>query len=175
MFSYQEFKSKIAQEGVARNNRFNVIIPIPSSLASPYESYSLSLFCNSVSIAGVNIASEPVKLFGENIEVPYDRNFSGATFTFLVASDLLERKIFDDWFNLIQNPTSRVFSYMDEFKAKEVIVEVLDLDDNPKYQIVLYDAFPKNIGALTLSSENNSVMSFDVTMDYRYYTTGLVG
>lgn len=171
MFSYEKFKSRIKEKGVARNNRFNVNIALPESLGVSYDAFSIMLVCTSVSLTGVNVASEPVKLYGESVEVPYDRNFSGVSFTFVVTSDMKERKLFDDWIDFIQNPTTRTFRYIDEFKAREVKIEVLDLKDNPKYEITLYDAFPKTIGALSLSSEDNGAMTFNVDMDYRYYTT----
>ena len=171
MFSYEKFKSTIKDKGVARNNRFNVNIALPPALSSSYDTFSIMLLWTSVNLTGVNVASEAVKLFGESVEVPYDRNFAGVSFTFVVTTDMKERKLFDDWIDFIQNPTSRTFTYMDEFKASEVKIEVLGLDDKSRYTITLYDAFPKTIGALSLSSEDNGAMTFNVDMDYRYYMT----
>lgn len=171
MFSYEQFKSEVKSKGLARNNRFNVNIALPPQLSSSYDTFSIMMFCKTVSLAGVNVASDSVKLYGESVEVPYDRNFSGATLTFLVGSDMKERQLFDDWINIIQNPNTRTFSYMDEFKAKEVLIDVLDLNDNIKYTITLYDAFPKSVGNLSLSSDDNNIMTLDVSLDYKYYKT----
>ena len=171
MFSYNEFKSQIAKNGVARNNRFAVNISVPLQLTEGYDIKQLMLYCTSVNLSGVNISSDAVKLYGESIEVPYDRTFSGATFSFLMSPDLKEKKLFDDWIDLIQNPNNRTFGYMDDFKAEEISIQVLDLNDEYRYEVKLYEAFPKTIGNLNLANDAAGVMSLDVSFDYRYYKT----
>lgn len=169
MFSYDQFKSQIAKEGLARQNRFEVLISPPNFY--PAENEKISLYCQSVSIPGVNVASDAVRLMGEVVEIPYDRTFSGANMSFYVDSRMDVRKYFDDWINEIQNTVRRTFSYPDDFKSREIKVTVLKLDDTPVYSITMYDAFPKSLGQLSLSNDSTGVMTFDVSFDYRYYTT----
>ena len=48
---------------------------------------------------------------------------------------------------------------------------MLDMNDALKMTMVLHDAHPKTIGTLQLDNSDPGVMTFDVTFDYRYYTT----
>lgn len=169
MFSYDQFKSQIAKEGLARQNRFEVLISPPAFL--PVETNKISLYCQSVSIPGVSVSSDPVRIMGEVVEVPYDRAFTGATMVFYVDTRMDVRKYFDDWVNTIQDTDRRTFKYPNDYKSKEVTVSVLRLDNTPVYNIKLFDVFPKSIGGLSLSNDTQGVMTLDVSFDYKYYKT----
>lgn len=173
MFSYEEFKGRVRGKGLSKQNRFYMIISPPPSIGTTDLSTVL-LLCQSVSVPGVSIASAPVRTTGETIEAAYDRTFGAASATFYVDADMKVRFFFDEWVNSIQNPTTRVFAYPKEYKSPEIEIGVLRLDNNPSYIITLYDAFPKSIGNLSLSGENNNIMTLDVSFDYRYYTTKIM-
>lgn len=136
--------------------------------------FTVLLLCQSVSVPGVSISTQPVRTTGETVEAAYDRTFAAANATFYVDVDMRVRYFFDAWINSIQDPTTRIFSYPKDYKSPEIEIGVLRLDDNPSYAITLFEAFPKSIGNLTLSGENNNLMTVDVTFDYKYYTTRML-
>lgn len=173
MFSYEEFKSNIKRTGVARQNRFAVLISPPPILDAT-NIQNVLLMCKGVSVPGVNVAGTPIRTTGETIEAAYDRTFGPASLDFYVDSEMKVRYFFDQWINNIQSPTTRIFSYPKEYKSPQVEISVLRLDDNASYTLTLFDAYPKSIDALTLSSDNNGAMTFNVSLDYRYYTTELI-
>jgi hypothetical protein len=173
MFSYNDFKSTVRQMGVSRQNRFSVMIAPPAALEST-NLQSVILFCKGVSVPGVNIVTAPVRTTGETIEAGYDRTFGAASMNFYVDTDLKVRYFFDEWMNLIQNSDTRIFNYPNDYKARTIEISVLRLDNNISYMITLYEAFPKSIDPINLSSDENGVMTLGVSFDFKYYKTELI-
>ena len=182
MFNYQEFVSRVKTDGLARQNRFFIQIAMPSLSGDSAELFSpsgensrmLHAFCKSVSLQGVNVATIPHRDVGETFEVPYDRNFTPASFTFYMDRNMYIRKFFDDWVNAIQDPYSRQLGYYKDIVSPAISIFVLDKMDLVNYMVILKDAFPKTIGALNLDQSNNEIMTFDVTIDYHNYNTIIV-
>lgn len=181
--SYREFVQRIKTEGVARQNRFSLDLPMPPGMQGRSSLFAsaggealrtIQLLCKSVSVPGINVASAPYYTVGEAIEAPYSRTFSGATMTFYVDSKMYVRKMFDEWMDLIQDPTTRSMGYYQDF-VTNATVNVEDIQNNIRYTIVLYDLFLKNIGAISLDQGANDIMTLDVTFDYHYYRTFLSG
>lgn len=173
MFSYEEFKGAVKKNGISRQNRFTVMIPPPPALDST-NIQTVLLMCKGVSVPGVNMVTAPVRTTGEMTEAAYDRTFGAASLNFYVDADLKVRYFFDQWINLIQSPSTRIFTYPKEYKSEQIEISVLRLDDNPSYMITLFDAFPKSIGDLSLAGDDTNAMTLNVTFDYRYYTTEII-
>lgn len=173
MFSYEEFRGRVRRGGLSKQNRFHMLIAPPPILDTS-DLGTVLLLCQSVSVPGVSLSTAPVRTTGEQIEAAYDRTFSAANATFYVDADMRVRYFFDEWINKIQNPTNRIFAYPQEYKSPEIEISVLKLDDTPSYAITLFDAFPKSVGQLQLSGDNNNLMTLDVSFDFKYYTTKLL-
>lgn len=174
MFSYEEFKSSIRAEGLARQNRFYVEVSPPNTLiGNPIvgDLRHVLLRCKSVNVPGVSLSSAQERIVGEQIEKPYDRNFGSASMTFYMDQFFTAREFFERWVDSIQNSKSRTIGWYDDFISREVNVNVLDLNDNVKMTMVLHDVHPKTLGPLQLDNSDTGVMTFDVTFDYHYYTT----
>ena len=166
-FKLNEFISNVKNRGVAVQNRFWIMMPQPTILDR--ENKEISMFCKSVSIPGVNIASSAERLTGEVSEIPYDRNFGAASMVFWNRADFDTRDYFERWVDGIQDPKTRILSYYNDFKS-DIQVNVLDKMDKLRYRVTLHSAHPKSIGGLVLDNETPGVMSFDVQFDYRHYT-----
>lgn len=175
MFSIKEFLGFTKNDGLSRQNRFYTMITQPYLMtAGTEEMRKISLLCNSVSVGGVNVSSTPVRITGEVIEVPYDRTFSGATLTFYVDRQMYIRKFFEDWVNNIQAYNTRILNYYDDYISPVIEIYNLDKKNRMTFGMFLWDVFPKTIGPLSLAFSNNDIMTFDVTFDYRYYTTEII-
>ena len=166
-FKLNEFISNVKNRGLAVQNRFWVMIPPPVIMAK--DNREISVFCKSVTIPGVNIATSSERLTGEVSEIPYDRNFGMASMIFWNRADFDTRDYFERWIDGIQNPRTRILSYYNDYKS-DIQVTVLDKMDVPKYRVKLHSAHPKSVGALSLDNDTPGVMSFDVQFDYKYYT-----
>ena len=91
----QEFISHVKNSGLARNNRFSVNIGFPASVTSSYTYRLTSIFCESASIPGYNIATQPHRIFGESREVPYQPMYDPVSLTFLLDTDFTIKTAFE--------------------------------------------------------------------------------
>lgn len=156
-----DFISNIKKEGLARQNRFTVTI---AGQNNPL----VHLFCEQAILPSLSLASAPVRTWGESREAVYDRNFESATFSFLVDTNMEVKKYFDQWMDDIIDPTTRIVSYYDTY-VQDIYVQVQDTKDNDTYQVILYDAYPKTIGAINLDNNSKDTMKIQVTFNYKYH------
>ena len=182
--SYREFLAQIKDTGVAKQNRFHISLPRPNKLegtgigASLFSSANstnrmLHLMCKSVVVPGMTIATQPLRLTGEAIEIPYDRTYGAATISFYVDRNFYVRQFFNDWLDTIQSPKTRILSYYDDI-VTNIQIFVESVDGQTRYKQILHEALPKSVGELTLDHANNDLMVIDVTFDYRFYETSLL-
>lgn len=164
-----DFISEVKKDGLARQNRFTVTITPPISMSNLGDSTQLAqLFCEQASLPSVSYASQPVKTFGENREVVYDRNYEDITLSFLVDRKMMVKAYFDEWSNAVIDPISRVAGFYEDY-AKDIVISVQDTEDNNVYTTVLYEAYPKTIGAVQLDHNSKDIMKLQVTFTYKYH------
>jgi hypothetical protein len=167
-----QFISQVQQLGIARSNRYNVIITPPQKLPR-LGSLGLSnmlLFCDQVQIPGINISTIQNRTFGEFREVPYEKLFGDIQLSFYVDNNLTVKGFFDDWVNLIQNPASRIFEYYNNY-ISTMQIEVEDTQNRIRHRTNVYEAYPKTISPIQLDYSNKDIMKLQVTMQYKYWTT----
>ena len=182
MFTFDDFRAKVKQDGLARSNRFYISIAPPNLKGesarlfggASQELRDLHLLCKSVNIPGVSLLTAQLRLTGEQIEIPTDRAFAPATFTFYVDRKMIVRKFFDDWMFTVQDFNTRAMGWYQDFIAPSIVVYTCDRQSRAVYAIVLYNAKIKSIGNLQLDQQTNDVMTFDATIDYHYYLTILI-
>jgi hypothetical protein len=170
-FRYDNFLSFVKEDGLAKQNRFEVDIAMPPALvARGYNNRNLTLLTKSVSVPGVNIATGEIRVVGEIMPFPYDRTFGGATVTFYVDKRFNVRKIFEDWVDAIQDPNTRLLGWYND-TISDIKVLVMDKQENINFEIQLFEVRPKTLGALSLDQGTGEMMTFDVTFDFKYYRT----
>lgn len=163
----KDFISEIKTQGLARTNRFSVEVSPPSSTSSGINRKVL-LLCDSAQLPGMSYATTQNRSYGEFREVPYDRLFEAVNLTFYVDSNMVVKKIFDDWLMYIQNPVSRSYQYYANY-VRPMTIQVQDLNDKTKYEVKLHEAYPKTMAAINLSSDSKEVMKLQVTFQYKYF------
>jgi hypothetical protein len=166
--SINQFISNIKSNGLSRTNRYAVNFTLPD-LNSGIVRNAL-LLCESVNLPSLNYATSETRTFGEVTHMPYERQYGEVSMIFYVDKDMTVKGIFDTWMDSIQDPTTRTFNYYDEY-AKDITIEVQDLENRKTYEVILHEAYPKNIGAIQLSSESRGIMKMQVNFVYKYYET----
>jgi hypothetical protein len=127
------------------------------------------LFCDQIQLPGVNYSTTQIRTFGEFRETPYEKLYDNLTMSFYVDNDMKVKGLFDDWIGSIQDPITRTFSYYDQY-ISEMKIEVQDLQNKTRYEMTLYECYPKNIGSIQLDYANKDFMKMQVTMQYKYWT-----
>lgn len=163
----KDFIAQVKKDGIARNNRYSVIFTPPSSV-NPSALKNVLLFCDQIQLPGVNYSTVQNRTFGEFRETPYEKLFDAVNMSFYVDTNLKVKYMFDEWINSIQNPDTRLFKYYNEYTTN-MSIEVLDLQDKTRYEVALYECYPKNIGSIQMDNSSKDVMKIQVTMQYKYW------
>jgi hypothetical protein len=162
----KDFIANVKKSSLARTNRFTVMIG--SSAAESETGRIVQLFCEQAALPSISFASQPVRTFGDQREVVYDRNFELLNLTFLVDREMKVKDYFDQWCNRIVKPDTRTNGYYDDYVQK-IEIYVQDTKDNNTYKCTVYEAYPKTVSAVTLDNNSKDVMKLQVSFAYRYH------
>jgi hypothetical protein len=170
MSTLNDFIAQVKTIGMARTNRFRVILTPPSKLPQlGVEGLkNILLFCDQVQIPGLNLATIQNRTYGEFREVPYEKLYGDIQMSFYVDNNLTVKGLFDDWMNLIQSPGSRNFEYYDNYTSS-MQIEVLDTNDRLRHRTYIYEAYPKTISPIQMDYASKDVMKLQVNMQYKYW------
>ena len=163
-----QFIAEVKTGALARTNRFGVEFTPPGSI-NPGNLQKILLFCDTVQLPGINYSTVQNRTFGEFREVPYEKLYEPINLTFYVDNDMKVKQLFDDWMSLISNPMTRTYGYYNTYIAKKFIIEVQDINDKTRYQVELFEAYPKNMNAVSLDNASKDVMKLTVNMQYKYW------
>jgi hypothetical protein len=167
-----DFKSSVSgSNGLARANRFSVVMQMPAGIVSagvtPFS--NLLLFCDQATLPGLTVNTTPVRTFGEVRETPTEFMFEPVTLSFYVDQNMLIRGWFNNWIKYIQNGDTRTFKYYDDFICKQMQINVQDSVDQTRHQVHLYEVWPKSVGAIQLDYASKDIMKMSVTLQYKYW------
>jgi hypothetical protein len=167
-----EFIAQVKTIGMARTNRFSVILTPPIKLPRLGNEglKNILLFCDQVQIPGLNLATIQNRSFGEFREVPYEKLYGDLQMSFYVDNNLAVKGLFDDWMNLIQSPNSRTFEYYDNY-VTTMQIEVEDIANRIRHRTYVYEAYPKTVAPIQMDYASKDVMKMQVTMQYKYWKT----
>ena len=163
-----QFISEVKTGALARTNRFGVEFTPPAGI-NPGNLRKILLFCDTVQLPGINYSTVQNRTFGEFREVPYEKLYEPINLTFYVDNDMQVKKMFDDWMSLISNPETRTYSYYNSYIAPKFVIEVQDINDKTRYQVELFEAYPKNLNSVNLDNASKDVMKLTVNMQYKYW------
>lgn len=183
-----EFITAVKKRGLARTNRYSVIIPFPNGGGE--RGRLATIFCDQVTLPGISVATTPSRFYGETREMAYERVFEPVTMSFYVDMDMEIKTAFDDWMNSIVNPVTRAISYYDSY-VRPVFIYVENDEYTPTnsapgsvgnldpvngrreakspYMITLQEAYPKTVNAITLDTGSKEIMKLTVQFQYRYW------
>ena len=176
-----------SKDGYAQPNRYEVLIFPPTKPASGGENLSrgdisqisskdkreISLRCESITLPGRNLSTTgdtnyhgPVKTIVNNVN--YD---DSVKMVFQSSSDLRERVFFEKWQYAAFNPKTWNVGYYNDYVGS-VFIYLLDKQDQRRYGLKLWEAFPKSIAPTDLSyAGNNEIIKLSVNMNFRYWSS----
>jgi len=191
----QRFQSQINQgEGMARPNRFYVIINPPqnivttpggppsqlsqntqNNLSSGQMRENMQMMCNKITMPSRDINTAPAKTYGPKREMPYAYSFSGEIeLTFFGDKFLRQRMFWENWQKQIFNSETHDSKYYDQYVGSIDIFQLgqfdakADDDARVTYAVRLYEVYPQTISAIEYAyGTNNSIVEVPVTLNFR--------
>jgi hypothetical protein len=172
MPALSEFLSSFTSD-LARPSRFIVNINIPNLISGPGSgSYSarqqLSLHCENANLPGRTFATMEQKNYGPVQKYPYLTTYTDMDLTFIVAGNMAERYLFDDWINTINSTYTNNFYYKSEY-ATSILINQLDVSNKITYSVELINAYPISMNQLDLDWSTDGYHKLVVTFAYDYW------
>jgi hypothetical protein len=164
MTTIKDFKAAISSHGFNAGNRFDVMI-FTRAVSMPR---FLSQYVESVSLPGRSFSTSDIKVgTGFTQKRPYNSVFDDVTMTIRLDEDLLIKKYFDDWQNVMHNKGTGYMSYLDEYKSS-IEIRVFDKSNSVIYTCKLFEAYPISVAALDMNhSTQNDIAKLSVTFAYK--------
>lgn len=201
MATLEQHIAYLMQHGMARTNRFMVVIPLPDKLVLPSRKFSgtvgselqqssgsdnrttgvssgvdgsraLELKVSQTTFPMKNISQTETKYNGDVHKMAGTISYGAQQFVFECSEDLYEKNVIDAWMNLIINPNSYENSYYRDY-VTDIFLHQLDMQDRPTHTVVIQDAYPMMCNELTLSNkEMNNTHELMTTFSFkRWYSS----
>ena len=131
-------------------------------------------FCNAIQMPDREIVMKEVKHNGPTRNIAYDFKSGDITATFFADKFLRERTYFELWQKSAFSTTSFNYNFYKDYVTNLNIFQLGQYAsrqerDDVTYGVQLIDAFPKSISAVDYSAEANTVQTFSVTFNFRYW------
>ena len=191
----QRFQAQINQgEGMARPNRFYVIINPPqklvttpggppsqlsqntnNDLSSAAMRENMQMMCNKITMPSRDINTAPHKTYGPKREMPYAYSYSGEIeLTFFGDKFLRQRMFWENWQKTIFDGETHDMRYYDDYVGSIDIFQLgqfdakADDDARVTYAVRLFEVYPQIISPIEYTyGNNNAIVEVPVTLNFR--------
>lgn len=184
--SISAFASTIGKRGIARNNRFLVLIPplrainmfsnplmnsIIDQIAPNFSgnsSLGIALICSATELPGRTFMTSDKREYPQPIEnVPYMESPGEMTMKFILGRDMFEYFFFQQWANDVIHRNTNLLNYYDEYTTS-IIVSQLDENDNVIASVELEKSWPVSVSPVQMAFSNqNQFAELSVTFKFK--------
>lgn len=168
-----DFVSQVKKTDLARSNRFEAMFFPPPFMQDHRTSQGnspklISMMVEDAMFPGMLLGTRPFRINNLNEQRANVIDFGGdsITFTFLCDTSWTAKDFFGDWMRKTIDPDSRYVSYPVDYYS-EIDLVSLNNEDNVIAHWKIYDAFPRSIAPITVSSTNAQVLRMPVTFAYK--------
>lgn len=185
--SISSFVSTINKRGIARSNRFVVLIPpirgikmftnplmnaVFTQIGGKMRGNSalgIGLLCSSADLPAQSFMSSDKMEYPKTREmVPYALTPRTTSMRFLCGRDMFEYYFFQNWQNDIVNRETHLTNYYDEYTTS-VIVSQLDEADNVIAAVEYESCYPISVSPINMDWSNKDYVSLNVELNYKRY------
>jgi hypothetical protein len=165
-----DFKSKVlADGGLLNNNHHFVLLTPPSALSGRgYDLEKCALLCEGLTLPGQNIATDDLRIYGENRVIPYMQLYEDVNMTFYVDGKMSIYSLFEDWMGLVFSKLTRAMGYPRDYLT-DLTVLIHDRSGAPVRMIQLFECFPKSLSPVRMDYNSREILRMDVLMSVRYW------
>jgi len=172
MANISSFKAHM-ERGGARSNQFRCLITFPNNLVEngPLSGWKAEFMCHSASIPAADVAAATVMYRGREVHFAGERTFQPWTVSIYNDNDFILRNAFEDWVDGMSRASSTRGQERPRWYQTDMEVHQLDRNDRTVEKYKFFDAFPINVGEITLSwADNNQIQTYNTTIQYNYWT-----
>ena len=169
----ERFEVAFNVEALVQNNKMNggnLEKRIGQGAASYLLEPDVSLFCEEVQIPGMILSNKEFNIgawtFFRNTKVGFLGN--EINFTFVTPNDWDLRGFFEQWIKECADTTSQELGYIDAVTTT-IDIKCLDLQDNVTKSWTLYEAMPKVLNLVPLSSGTTSAIRNTLIVSAAYW------
>ena len=177
---FAEFRS---DDGFARPSRYevfffppvsrsqtNIFAQIMGQTVADQTARKTALRCESFEFPGRNLDSAPdTNIYGPEREIVQGYSYGDVTAVFQCSSDMKEKRFFETWQRLANNPQTWSMQYYNDYTGSIKIFQ-LDETDRQRYGVELVECFPKTVAAQPIAYASvNEIQKVSVTFAYRYW------
>ena len=178
-FGVSKFSSRIASDGLASPNKFEVIFrAIPGARNGAADLTQLSLMCDQCSLAGRDVQAILDLQYGIRRQVVYNAPaYTPLSLSWLCTDTMDEKRILDEWNNKCV-PVDSGFNveYYNNYIG-ELDVYVLDRSGKERtYHMHYHEVYPKTVTAVELNhGTTNATLRVTAELQYAFWTTNKIG
>lgn len=175
--------------GIMKANRFRIELNLPKGIKSSDHTYgvnaeafdssikshngkfndkgSINIKCHTATLPQRSLTTTEFRSNSVPFRIPYATSYDPVTLTFYSDGDMDTRNYFELWQSCVMNFGNNTSNFYDEYVA-DVKIYLQDEYGNDVYGIILFEAFPSNIGMLEVSySQSNMPLNTLVTLSYK--------
>jgi len=158
--SVHDFLANFSGGGL-RPNRYEVVLTFPGPVSSAVGgnvAQKISFTCKAATIPATNMGVIDVPFMGRQVKVAGDKIWDDWTISVLLDNDLLGRRVFEVWHDMIlafdRNVATPEFVNPSNYYAS-AIVTLLDRADQPLQSYQVDGMFPTQVGEVQLGYDQN--------------------
>lgn len=176
-FSVNQFRDHFAKHNdFAKTSKFDVRITAPPGLG--LDATDLRFQCEATELPGYTVNTVDGRYYGVANPVASFPTFADLTLTFVCSGDFWEKKLFDQWMNLVIPINNYNPNYKEIYTAPKIVInqfsEVADQSNSAPviYSVSFFGAFPTSIAPMSVNWADDAIHRLPVTFRYEYWTTG---
>lgn len=157
--------------GPAKSNRF--LVQISGGPFDVSELRDLSFLCEATELPGRGFMSTDIRYYGPNFKAPYQTVYEDMNLTFICRDKFRERKIFDDWLDMINPVSSYNFFYRKDYTSTIKLHQFAETADESRYSFTFEDAYPILVSPQPVTWADDNFHRLTVSFTYvRWYREG---
>jgi hypothetical protein len=173
-FNIQDFITNLdGNNQFSKSDLFDVFITLPSQVSqgSGYGMQQLALQCEVSEIPGKDIAMIDYRHYGFIKRIPHMNQYGHITFNFICTGNLVEKKLFDRWMDLMIPADTGLVNYPTDSNGNsiyesDIMINQYDVSGNLIYTVTLLYAVPTSVAGMSLDWNNDQVHRMSVSFAY---------
>lgn len=174
-FNIDDFRTNLSAHGeLAKADKFDVQFNVPSvvQLASGTTLRELTLQCETSELPSRDINLIEYRHYGFIRRIPHQNQYGMASFTFICAGDMWEKRLFDRWLDVMVPTNSGLVTYPMDNQGNmnyetSIMCNQYNANGNWIYGAQLIDAIPTSISQLSQNWNDDSYHRLTVTFAFR--------